>query len=140
MRLSDWARRLADFEPAHQLFNSLDSSSEWHSIAPEARPVLLAASYLKHPRKVMVLAATYDRCLAWQAKLTLCGVPEYAIHQLASGTSALFEDAAPHAQVGAVQINVLPSGKFRVESRPYFEQRAHPAVDSDAPLGRPGNS
>lgn len=113
MRLAEWARRLADSQPAQFIFDSLESSSEWQSIAPEARPVLLASAYRKHPRKVMVLAATYDRCLAWQAKLTLCGVPEYAIKQLASGTSALFEDAAPEHialsdRIGALKAIVQP--------------------------------
>jgi transcription-repair coupling factor (superfamily II helicase) len=95
MRLAEWARRLADLQSAQPILDSLDSSSEWQSVALEARPVLLAAAYRKHPRKMMVLTASYDRCLAWQAKLALCGVPDYALHQLASGTSALFEDAAP---------------------------------------------
>jgi len=95
MRLAEWARRLAYFPPAQTVLNSLETTSEWQSVCAEARPVLLAAAYRKKPRKVMVLTSSYDRCLAWQAKLTLCGVPEHAIHQLSSGTSALFEDAAP---------------------------------------------
>jgi transcription-repair coupling factor (superfamily II helicase) len=95
MRLAEFARRLASFPPAQSILDSLDGSSEWQSICAEARPVLLAAAYRRKPRKMMILASSYDRCLAWQAKLTLCGVPERSIHQLSSGTSALFEDAAP---------------------------------------------
>ena len=56
---------------------------------------MLAAAFRKRPRKVLIVTSSYERCLAWQAKLALCGVHEYLISQLASGMSALFEDAAP---------------------------------------------
>jgi transcription-repair coupling factor (superfamily II helicase) len=115
MRLAEWARRLADFQPAQHILESLDSSSEWQSIAPEARPVLLAAAYKKKVRKVMILTSSYDRCLAWQAKLTLCGVPDYAIKQLSSGTSALFEDASPEHIALSDRIGAL---KALVQDRP----------------------
>ncbi len=95
MRLAEWVRRLAYFPPAQAVLNSLDTTTELQSVCAEARPVLLAAAYKRRPRRVMVLTSSYDRCLAWQAKLTLCGVPESRISQLSSGTSALFEDAAP---------------------------------------------
>ena len=51
----------------------------WNSVASEARPVLFAAKWRKTPRKALVVAANYDRALAWQAKLELCGVPHDAI-------------------------------------------------------------
>ncbi|HZH98479.1 MAG TPA: hypothetical protein VEX38_05865, partial [Fimbriimonadaceae bacterium] len=95
MRISEWARRLADDQATRSFLHALDGSVEWQSVAPEARPVLLAASYLKKPRKTLVLLANYERSLAWHAKLTLCGVPEHTMEHLPSGTSALFEDAAP---------------------------------------------
>jgi len=74
--------------------------AELQSVAYEARPVLLAAAYSKWrdseaPNKLLIVTATYERALAWQAKLTLCGVPPGDITLLPSGTSALFEDAAP---------------------------------------------
>jgi transcription-repair coupling factor (superfamily II helicase) len=65
------------------------------SCAPEARPLLVARSYLAHPRTVLVVTGSYDRALAWQAKLQLCGVPSEQISQLLSGSSGLFEDSAP---------------------------------------------
>ncbi len=95
MRFSDWAKRLPDLPALKPAFESLDASSTWHSVADEARAVLLAAQFLRQPNKYLVLTSTYEKCLKWQARLTLSGVPEGSIRQLPSGTSALFEDAAP---------------------------------------------
>jgi transcription-repair coupling factor (superfamily II helicase) len=64
-------------------------------VAYEARPVLVAAAYHLKPRKMLIVTASYERALAWQAKLQLCGVAPGFVHQLPSGLSALFEDAAP---------------------------------------------
>ena len=131
MRLAEWARHFADFPPAQSIFESLETSSEWQSIAPEARPILLAAAYRKHPRKIMVLTSSYDRCLAWQAKLTLCGVPEYAIKQLSSGTSALFEDAAPEHialsdRIGALKALVQGAPGIIIATAPAALERTLP--------------
>lgn len=94
MRTADWAGKLVDHaELADAL--ALDRSCTWTTVAYEARPVLLASSYLKNPRKTLIVTATYERALAWQAKLQLCGVNPELIHQLPSGISQLFEDAAP---------------------------------------------
>jgi transcription-repair coupling factor (superfamily II helicase) len=95
MRVSDWTRRLAGLPDLGPEISNLDASSEWHSVADEARPMLLAAAWQTRRRKMLVLAPTYERCLKWQTRLTLCGIPEAWIHQLPSGISALFEDAAP---------------------------------------------
>lgn len=95
MRLAELARRLPELPPVRAVLESLDTSSEWQSIASEARPVLLAAAYHERRRKILVITSSYEKCLAWQAKLTMCGVPEHAIEQLPSGTSVLFEDASP---------------------------------------------
>lgn len=94
MRTADWALRLADLEGLATPL-ALDGPAAWHSVAYEARPVLLAAAWRKRPRKTLIVTANYERALAWQAKLELCGIPHDAICQLPSGTSALFEDAAP---------------------------------------------
>lgn len=94
MRAADWAMRLTKSEgllPALKL----DGPITWKSVASESRPVLFAAAWRNRPRKTLVVTATYERALAWQAKLELCGVPHDAICLLPSGTSALFEDAAP---------------------------------------------
>src|SRR5688572_13621123 len=95
MRISEWARRLGDHPGLSVVLGSLDSSSEWRSVAYEARPVLLAAAHQERPRRTLIVTANYERALQWQAKLALCGVSEAFIHQLHSGISALFEDASP---------------------------------------------
>lgn len=95
MRTADWARRLSEVDGLQDLLADLTHASEWRTIAYEARPVLLAASYLKQPRKVLVVTANYERALAWQAKLQICGIDPAVISQLPSGQSQLFEDAAP---------------------------------------------
>ncbi len=94
MRIADWARRLA-LTPHLSSPLALESSCEWQSVAPEARAFLFAAAYKLSPRKALIVAANYERALAWHARLTLAGVPQDQICDLPSGTSALFEDAAP---------------------------------------------
>jgi transcription-repair coupling factor (superfamily II helicase) len=131
MRLAEWARRLSTFQPTKAVLDSLDTSSEWQSIAAEARPVLLASAYLKRPRKTLVVTSTYDKALAWQAKLTLCGVPEYAIEQLPSGTSALFEDAAPEHialsdRIGALKALASDSPCIVISTAPAVLERTLP--------------
>jgi transcription-repair coupling factor (superfamily II helicase) len=94
MRTSDWTLRVGQLEGLSEA-TSLNESAEWHSVAYEARPFLIAAAYLKRPRKLLIVTANYERALAWQAKLVIAGVPSHLVVQLPSGTSALFEDAAP---------------------------------------------
>jgi transcription-repair coupling factor (superfamily II helicase) len=94
MRTAEWALRVGRLESLQEALE-LDGSAAWQSTAYEARPFLLAASYMRKPRKMLVVAATYERALTWQAKLGLSGVPPSMICQLPSGTSALFEDATP---------------------------------------------
>lgn len=100
MRTADWAKRLADRSGLQDLLAEPQlgltwKASEWRTIAYEARPVLLAATYLQRPRKMLIVTANYERALAWQAKLQLCGVDPERICQLPSGQSQLFEDAQP---------------------------------------------
>ncbi len=95
MRTADWARRLTALPAIQQTLLDTSHSCEWQSIAYEARPLVLAAAYSTKPRKILVITASYERALAWQAKLVLGGVPSECICQLHSGQSQLFEDAAP---------------------------------------------
>lgn len=95
MRTAEWAYRLADVPALQEPLHDHSQPTEWRSVAYEARPVLLAASFLREPRKILVVTANYERALAWQAKLQLCGVNPGLIRQLPSGQSQLFEDAAP---------------------------------------------
>lgn len=93
MRVAEWARRLTDLIP--EPFENQSEAACWSSLPPEARAVFVASAYLASKRKMLVVTASYDRALAWQAKLELCGVPHGEILQLPSGSSALFEDATP---------------------------------------------
>lgn len=95
MRTADWVRQLAELPGLDSITGGLSQSSEWRTIAYEARPVLIASAYLQEPRKILVVTANYERALAWQAKLQICGVPPEHICQLPSGQSQLFEDAQP---------------------------------------------
>ncbi|MBI1755496.1 MAG: hypothetical protein HYR64_00120, partial [Fimbriimonas ginsengisoli] len=95
MRLAEWVRRLTAHPGLNSLLTSLEGTCAWRSVAPEARPVLLAAAYDHAPRKTLIVTASYERALHWQAKLALCGVPQGYLYQLPSGSSALFEDALP---------------------------------------------
>ncbi len=108
MRVAEWARLLLEHDALSEVagwFSRVPKSAsraEFRepSIALEARPVILAAAYAKWRNdnvgtKALVVTGSYERALAWQAKLTLCGVPQGDICLLPSGTSALFEDSAP---------------------------------------------
>ena len=108
MRVSDWTRRLAGLPNFGPEIADLDASSEWHSVADEARPILLAASWRLQPRKTLILSPSYERALKWQTRLVMAGISEAWIRQLPSGISALFEDAAPEHialsdRIGALQ-------------------------------------
>lgn len=114
MRLSTWVKQLAAHPALETVFNSLESRATWHAVAPEARPLLLACTYLARPRKVLLVTGNYERALHWQARLVMCGVPESQIEQLPSGLSALFEDAAPETialsdRIGALRFLVSES-------------------------------
>ncbi|MBX7133276.1 MAG: transcription-repair coupling factor [Fimbriimonadaceae bacterium] len=115
MRIAEWARALGGLESVQEAFSRLDHSAEWRSLPIEARAMLLAAAYRENPVKMLIVAPTYDRALQWQARLTLCGVSEGAIHQLPSGISALFEDAAPETTALSDRIGAL---KFLTEPEP----------------------
>src|SRR5258708_31073796 len=44
--------------------------------------------------------------------------------------------SATHSQDGAVKVDILSSGKFRMKSGADFEQTANPPIEGDAPGGR----
>lgn len=93
MRVADWARQVTEL--VSEPFENQTGGACWSSLPNEARAVFVASAYLKSKRKMLVVTGSYDRALAWQAKLELCGVPHGEIYQLPSGSSALFEDATP---------------------------------------------
>jgi transcription-repair coupling factor (superfamily II helicase) len=101
MRLAEWVAWFSD---------QGDLGPErgvWESVAVEARPFLVAAELKRKPRQVLIVAANYDRCLSWEAKLVQCGVSDSMIHQLPSGTSTLFEDATPEYAALSDRIGAL---------------------------------
>ncbi len=82
---------------------------------------MLAAAYCAKPRKILVITASYDRALAWQAKLALGGVKPEMICQLPSGQSQLYEDAAPEQialsdRLGALRALAGPEPKIILAS------------------------
>jgi transcription-repair coupling factor (superfamily II helicase) len=159
MRTLDWAKGLSVHPYIAGLISPLDQSSEWHSVASEARPVLVAAAYHSHPRKMLVVTANYERALAWQAKLQLCGIAPDNLCQLPSGISALFEDAAPEHialsdRLGALRalaeegpkIIIAPAGAALERTLPkdllleaYVEVNVGEDIDSDKFLNQLGN-
>ncbi len=117
MRIGQWVARLNQHARLKQAITTPQDSMEWRAVAPEARPILVAAQYLQAPRKNLLIASTYERGLAWQAKLILCGVPEGQIHQLPSALGALFEDATPESVALSDRIGSL---RFLVNDEPGF--------------------
>ena len=116
MRTSEWAQSLAHHIALAPLFEDLNASNEWQSVAYEARPVLLAAAYHHHPRRMLIITGTYEKALQWQAKLQLCGIDRDMICQMPSGASALFEDAAPEHVALSDRLGAL---RAMVEDKPY---------------------
>ena len=108
MRIADWARSLASDPELARLLTPL-RTAEWQSVAPEARAILVAAGFYAEPRKTLIVAASYERALAWQAKLELCGIGRESIRQLPSGSSSLFEDAAPESVALSDRLGALHS-------------------------------
>lgn len=107
MRLGEWVKALQDHGPTRELITTLEEPAEWQSIASEARPFFIATAYHLKPRKILIVAANYDRCLAWEAKLRLAGIAETDIFQLPSGTSSLFEDASPEYSALSDRVGAL---------------------------------
>lgn len=113
MRISQWVSRLAEVARLKTALTLPSERTVWRDLASEARPLWLAAHYKLQPRKMLIVCASHDRALAWQAKLILAGVPESAIRQMPSGIAALFEDATPESvalsdRIGALRFLIGP--------------------------------
>lgn len=131
MRIADWIERTAALPALSETLETLASGGEIRSVASEARPWLIAADYLRKPRRTLILAASYERALAWQAKLVLCGVPVERIRQLPSGLSALFEDAMPEhialsERIGALEALVEKGPNIVIAAAPAALERTLP--------------
>ena len=112
--------RLTGLDGLKPLFE-ISGPTVWQSVSVESRPVLFAAAWRAKPRKTLIVAGNYERALAWQAKLELCGVPHDAIQQLPSGTSTLFEDAPPEHialsdRLGSLRSLAEPGAKIVIAS------------------------
>ena len=94
-RTADVVKRWTSGEEMPDLLALSSSPATWAACAPEARAPLFAAAYLRDPKKTLVVTPNYDRALAWQAKLVICGVPQDRIRHLPSGSSTLFDDSPP---------------------------------------------
>lgn len=95
MRLAALAQRLAGVPALAETLALEADATLWSNCAAEARPLLVAAAYHAQPRKILLIANSYERALQWQARLGLFGIPKDRIRLLPSGLSVLFEDAAP---------------------------------------------
>ncbi|MBS1716113.1 MAG: transcription-repair coupling factor [Armatimonadetes bacterium] len=112
MRTADWVKQLADhpdYHP-HLVGNPLGT---WQSLALEARPALLASSYLAAKRKILLVVGSYERALQYQAKFALCGVSGEEMFILPSALTGLFEDSAPEQialsdRLGALRALISP--------------------------------
>ncbi len=121
MRLAEWSRHLRDLPTLSEVFETIDSSGAVYSAPVEARAMMVASAYLARPRKTLIITGSYDRALAWQAKLELCGVSHSEICQLPSGNSALFEDASPEIialsdRLGALRSLAEPGARIVIAS------------------------
>lgn len=130
MRVAEWARRLNEILP--EPFEPIRGHHTWNSLAPEARAVFVASAYLTNRTKTLLVVAGHDRALAWQARLELCGVPHGEIHQLPSGSSALFEDSEPEHtaisdRLGALKALAEPGPKIVIATPQSLLERTLPA-------------
>lgn len=115
MRLEAFTRRLAERDDVRRLIGGLGRGSVWSGLSSEARPSLVAACFLANPRSYLLVTGSYDKALAWMAKLGLYGVPQEAMRILPSGLSALFEDAAPETVALSDRVGAL---RFLAADRP----------------------
>ncbi|MDI9636516.1 transcription-repair coupling factor [Kamptonema cortianum] len=115
MRLEGVAKGLAKVPAINEIFSGLSEKTTWSSLCAEARPCLLAALYFQNPRKILLVANSYDRALAWVAKLVIYGIDPGEIKLLPSGLSALYEDAAPETVALSDRIGSL---QFLASSQP----------------------
>lgn len=109
MLIADVVRSFLKYPEFSSPLQNVSECTLWQSLSAEGRPFLVASYYLSHLQKTFIITPSYERALQWQAKLTLCGVPESQIKQLPSGISALFEDAAPETNALSERLGSLYS-------------------------------
>lgn len=109
MRVANWAQRLLDHPNLESLATPISGNVAWTDVCEEARAPLIASHYERDRRKVLIIASGYEKCLKWQAKLTLCGVSPAEVRLLPEGLSALFEDSAPELVALSDRIGALES-------------------------------
>lgn len=114
MHISDWTLQLRELQGLSAFWGDARGRVEWNDICLEARAPMLAALLRGGgfgepggPSKVLIITAQHESVLQWQARLTLCGIPEKLIVQLPSGSSTLFEDTAPELNALSERIGAL---------------------------------
>ena len=95
MRVSDWTRLLSTHPQFSEWAPHAARPTAWNQICEEARAPLIAALWHASEQSIFIITSSYEKCLKWQAKLTMCGVPPSSLHVLTEGTSALYEDSPP---------------------------------------------
>lgn len=91
MHFRDWVRSLVP-PPIRK------GRQEWLGVCAEAAAPLIASAWLADSplaRRLVIVAANYDRAIQWQAKLVVSGVPREAVRILPSAQSSLYDDGPP---------------------------------------------
>lgn len=107
VRTSQWVSGLSSSDAFDILKSDLQTPVVWQQVSLEAMPFCVAIRYLAHPTKVLLVTPNHERALAWQARLSLCGIPEDEVRFLPSGISALFEDSPPETLALSDRIGAL---------------------------------
>lgn len=105
MRLDALARHLAETPSVKERLQLSSAPTSWAQIAPEARPLFVAALYQQAPRPLLIVTPNYERALQWQARLALYGVRDTRL--LPSGLASLYEDSAPESVALSDRIGAL---------------------------------
>ncbi|MEI6513169.1 MAG: transcription-repair coupling factor [bacterium] len=99
MHLNEWLARPESLTSVRQLLRKAKGRAEWSDVAPEAKPLLIAALWHDEPRPMLIITPTHDRAVQWQARLRLAGVPDQSLRMMPSSLSMLFDDAPPEMGV-----------------------------------------
>lgn len=101
--VKDWVCRL---NPP----GSLSGSHIWADCCEESRAPLLASLLLSldpRERRALILTPTVERAVQWNARLSLFGLPESALHVLTSVQTSLYDDMPPERQAVSDRVAAL---------------------------------
>ncbi|MCC6404045.1 MAG: transcription-repair coupling factor [Fimbriimonadaceae bacterium] len=103
MRLAEIVRARPLVDPSHVGQGPLHVAS----ISPEARPWAVANLWHGGHQRIVLVTASHERALQWQARLAVCGVPGDSIVVLPSGHGGLFLDSPPESVAVSDRIGAL---------------------------------